>query len=175
MSWLTQERSGLAADRILDTAARLYSLYGVDGPGMEDVARAAGCSRATLYRYYPNRRALQVAFAQREAAEIVGVVAERTQAIDEPGARAVEAVLACLDEVRARPHLARWYAAGGADALREVLREAQVAETFGDPIDDPDRARWMLRIVLSFLADPGGDEDEERRLITRFLPPVASG
>jgi len=35
---------------------------------------------------------------------------------------------------------------------------------------DPDLAHWMLRIIVSFLTDPGADEAEERRLLSRFLP-----
>ena len=33
---------------------------------MNEIARAAGCSRATLYRYFENREALRTAYVHRE-------------------------------------------------------------------------------------------------------------
>jgi len=33
-------------------------------------------------------------------------------------------------------------------------------------------ARWVVRVILSFLANPGEDADEERALIERFVAPV---
>ena len=54
MSWLATERSELGAERILDAAAQLFAEQGIGQPGMEDIARAAGCSRATVYRYFDN-------------------------------------------------------------------------------------------------------------------------
>ena len=37
---------------------------------MSDIAAAAGCSRATLYRYFENREALHTAYVSREAREV---------------------------------------------------------------------------------------------------------
>ena len=167
MTWLADQRADLAAEHILDAAGQLFAEQGVDGPGMDEVARAAGCSRATLYRYFPNRRVLQVAFARREAAAITAEVSARVKRLRRPERRAAESVIGCLRAVRARPYLSAWYADAGAPVLRDVLHESAVLEGMGDP--DPDRARWLLRIVLSFLTDPGADEDEERRLIERFV------
>lgn len=47
---------------ILDAAARVFSEEGT-GANLAAVASAAGVSRATLYRYYPNREALLEALA----------------------------------------------------------------------------------------------------------------
>ncbi|HPY25671.1 MAG TPA: helix-turn-helix domain-containing protein, partial [Mycobacterium sp.] len=41
--------------RILHAAGELFAERGVDAVEMQDIARAAGCSRATLYRYFENR------------------------------------------------------------------------------------------------------------------------
>ncbi|MDQ1319611.1 MAG: hypothetical protein QG655_854, partial [Actinomycetota bacterium] len=53
--------------RILHAAGELFAERGVDAVEMQDIARAAGCSRATLYRYFENRAALHGAFVHREA------------------------------------------------------------------------------------------------------------
>lgn len=180
MSWLEAERSELAAERILDAAGELFVERGVDKPGMDEVARAAGCSRATLYRYFENRQALIYAFAHREARLITKQVAQATTDVSDPRSRVVEAVIACLAAVRERPHLAAWYT-GDSTLLREVLHDSPiirgVAQSYlaSDPdAIDPDLADWVLRIILSFLTSPGDDKEAERRLLERFLlsPPA---
>ncbi|MEU0269901.1 TetR/AcrR family transcriptional regulator [Nocardioides sp. NPDC006303] len=175
MSWLEAERTELAAERILDAAGELFVERGVDKPGMDEVARAAGCSRATLYRYFENRQALIYAFAHREARLITKQVAQVAAEVSDPRSRVVEAVVACLAAVRERPHLAAWYA-GDSTLLREVLHDSPiirgVAQSYlASDLDasDPDLADWVLRIILSFLTSPGDDEDAERRLLERFL------
>ena len=57
--WLASRRNEAAADRILDAAEELYTQRDSDSIGMNEIARAAGCSRATLYRYFENREALR--------------------------------------------------------------------------------------------------------------------
>ncbi|NED59644.1 helix-turn-helix transcriptional regulator, partial [Streptomyces sp. SID10244] len=51
--WLAPERAELAAQHILDIAERMFVEKGVSAVTMREIASAAGCSRATLYRYYP--------------------------------------------------------------------------------------------------------------------------
>lgn len=177
MTWLAEDRTALAAERILDAAARLFADQGVATTGMDEVAAAAGCSRATLYRYFDSRRALQQAFVHREALAIIEEVGDRVGEISDPTERAVEAVTACLAAVRSRPHLLTWYA-GDAPLLAGILRESPLIEGFaarfvGEPQEFPDYelARWVIRAVLSFLAWPGADLDEERRMVERFLAP----
>jgi AcrR family transcriptional regulator len=57
----THPKNALRFDRtaaaILDAAAHVFSEQGT-AANLADVAAAAGVSRATLYRYYPNREAL---------------------------------------------------------------------------------------------------------------------
>ena len=176
MSWLANERSELGAECILDAAAQLFADQGIGGPGMADIAQAAGCSRATVYRYFENKPALLRAFVHREARDIVEQVAgerEHGAALD-----VADAVVATLAAVRARPHLEAWYRDGATDLL-EVFRESPVITALasgflaaggGEP--DPDRGRWLLRVVMSFLREPGETPEDERRLVERFLAPV---
>ncbi len=156
------------ADRILTAAGELFVRDGVDGPGMGEVARSAGCSRATLYRHFTDRQALLDAFARREAAAIGAEVAARTAGLH-GRARLVEGVLATLAAVRAREHLTAWYA-HGTDTLHRVLGE-EVLAAFGQTPADADRGAWVLRVVLSFLTLPEDDAARERLLIEKFLLP----
>lgn len=180
MNWLATERSELGAERILDAAALLFVEQGIGRPGMEDIARAAGCSRATVYRYFENKQALLRAFVHREARDVTAQVARQLEHNADPGDVVTEAVVAALAAVRARPHLEPWYT-GGATDLLDVFRESPViaalAGTFLSSTggaSDADLGRWLLRVVMSFLREPGETPEEERRLVERFVAPVVA-
>ncbi len=63
------------AAAILDAAAHALSEHG-SSTNMADVAAAAGVSRATLYRYYPDREALLDALASHALAEAAARLAD---------------------------------------------------------------------------------------------------
>jgi len=176
---LVREYNELAAERILDVAARLFVEHGVARVGMAEVAKAAGCSRATLYRYFDSREALRLAYIHREAHRLDRDLAAHAAAIRDPAERVVESVLETLRRVRRDPALAGWFApddVGIASVLAQSsgVIEGMVAAFLGDR-EAPDtlrRARWLLRVVLSLLAMPGANEAEERAMIREFVVPV---
>ena len=176
---LVREYNELAAERILDVAARLFVEHGVARVGMAEVAKAAGCSRATLYRYFDSREALRLAYIHREARRLDRDLAAHAAAIRDPAERVVESVLETLRRVRRDPALAGWFApddVGIASVLAQSsgVIEGMVAAFLGDR-EAPDtlrRARWLLRVVLSLLAMPGANEAEERAMIREFVVPV---
>jgi AcrR family transcriptional regulator len=56
-----------ARQRILDTAYELFARRGVRGVGMNEVVERAGVAKATLYRHFPSKNDLVLAFLrQRE-------------------------------------------------------------------------------------------------------------
>src|SRR6266498_2066126 len=63
------------AAAILDAAAHALSEHG-SNTNMADVAAAAGVSRATLYRYFPDRDALLDALASHALADAAGRLPE---------------------------------------------------------------------------------------------------
>ncbi|TXL62759.1 TetR/AcrR family transcriptional regulator [Aeromicrobium terrae] len=154
-------------ERILDAAERLFASEGPRGVGMAAIAEAAGCSRATLYRYFENRRELQTAFASREAGRIVDDVLARSGDV-------VETILGALAEVRSRPSLAAWISPDASAELLDVLRHSPLVEATIDPADT-DLARWTLRSLVSLLAFPPDDAAEEERLVRRFVAPLLAG
>lgn len=181
MSWLEAPRRDLAAETILDAAAQLFGTKGVAATGMAEVAAAAGCSRATLYRYFENRHALRTAFVHREARRIGALVAERTAAITDPEARLVEAVVVALRAVRGEPTLAAWFRRGDVGIATELAHASEVIAALsasfwggpgGAPPGDDPASRWLVRVIVSFLSAPGADEGEERELLERFVAPA---
>lgn len=177
-SWLGDELDGLAAERILDAAGALFAAQGVAGTTMGDVAAAAGCSRATLYRYYDNRDALRAAFVQREARRIGRAVAGDVAGVTDPADRVVEAMVAALRRVRRDPALAAWFDPADAGIAARLARsaaiEAMVAAFVGDPADPAvaARARWIVRVIVSLLTQPGEGEQDERAMLRDFVAPV---
>jgi AcrR family transcriptional regulator len=178
VTWLGDERSRLGAERILDAAGELFAASADQGRGigavaMGDVARAAGCSRATLYRYFADRHELHVAYVHREARRVGGLVAADAARVTDPQERLVTAVLSAVGRVRESPSLAAWFADGDAAATAELAQASPVIEALGrSVVPDPLAARWVVRVVVSLLVAPGHDEAEERALVERFVAPV---
>jgi AcrR family transcriptional regulator len=98
--WLAARRTEVAADRILDAAAELFARRGVATVGMHEIAQAAGCSRATLYRYFENREALHTAFVHRETYRLHYTIIDQIAGVQDPGERLVEGVAVALRLVR---------------------------------------------------------------------------
>ncbi|WP_028637832.1 TetR/AcrR family transcriptional regulator [Nocardioides sp. URHA0032] len=155
----------MSPERILDTAAGLFAQHGVNAVSMGEVARAAGCSRATLYRYFSDRHELHLAFVHREARRIGALLAGETDLAD--------AVLAAVGHVRARPELLAWFGAADAGTTAELAQSSEVVGALGlGAAGDPDAARWLVRVIVSLLIVPGRDGAEERRMVERFVAPA---
>ncbi|ERN45086.1 TetR family transcriptional regulator [Prescottella equi NBRC 101255 = C 7] len=181
-TWLSDERVEAAAGRILDAAALLFVERGVAATGMADIAKAAGCSRATLYRYFENRGALHRAFVHREARRLGDRIARAVAAVADPRQRVTEAVLMAVREVRSTPALAAWFGLGDAGLASELASTSEVIDVLGTAFladvrhaDDAEitrRARWSVRAIVSLLTVPGIDDADERAMVEQFLVPV---
>lgn len=178
---MTPEVATQQTERILDAAARCFVEQGVARTSVGDVARAAGCSRPTVYRYFEDRAALRWAFVHREARRIGRAVLAEVGDEPDPARRLLLAVEAAVAAVRADPTLVAWFAGGDAGAAVEVASRSPVLESLvagflGGPCDErtADAARWVVRVVLSLLVMPGRDLAEERRMLEQFVAPVVT-
>ncbi|NUS56107.1 MAG: TetR/AcrR family transcriptional regulator [Streptomycetaceae bacterium] len=175
--WLGENRGQRAAERILDAAGRVFLRHGVAAADMADIAAEAGCSRATLYRYFDNRQALRIAYMHREARRVAAQVLAEVADHPTPSARVTGAVLAAVRIVRETPVLAAWFVPEGSGATAGMAGASDViASLCGTflPADDAaaGKARWMVRVVVSLLAMPGRDADDERAMVEAFVTPV---
>jgi AcrR family transcriptional regulator len=82
--WLGVRRTEVAADRILDAANDLFARQEAATVGMNEIASAAGCSRATLYRYFENREALYTAYVHRESYRLYREMTEQIASVADP-------------------------------------------------------------------------------------------
>src|SRR3954468_8631442 len=87
--------AGSARDRILDTAYDLFSHRGIRDVGVDEVIDRAGVAKATLYRHFPSKDDLVLAFLElREERWTVGWVEAQALA---RGATPEEQLLAIFD------------------------------------------------------------------------------
>ena len=180
--WLAMRRTEMAADRILDAAEKLFSTDDPTSIGMNEIADAAGCSRATLYRYFDNREALRTAYVHRAAYRLHDAIRRQITGIRDPAQRLVAGVVTTLRSVRESPALSSWFATtqppiGGQVANHSAVIKALAAgfvTSLGD--EQPDiverRARWLVRIITSLLLFPGHDDADEAAMVEDFVVPV---
>ena len=59
-------RRGRKFDQVLEGARAAFLALGFDGAGVDEIARRAGVSKATLYSYFPDKRLLFLEVVRRE-------------------------------------------------------------------------------------------------------------
>lgn len=178
-SWLAQERRQLAAARILAAAEELFATSGVEAVTMADVAAAADCSRATLYRYYPSRDELISDYIALVTERIVTAVAAKVAALTPRREQVRMSVVFTLAAVRDDPTLGPWFQLeAGLPARIAISHEAITAALDGFTADSASSAesaataRWLARTIIGLITVPEPDADAELAYIDRFVVPL---
>lgn len=180
--WLAVRRTEVAADRILDAAGELFGKKDAATVGMHEIASAAGCSRATLYRYFENRDALYTAYVHRESYRLYREMTDQITSVVDPRERLIEGIITSLRNVRESPALASWFATAQRPIGGEIAEQSQVIKALTEAFvislgpDEADlvehRARWLVRVMTSLLVFPGHDEADERGMLEEFVVPT---
>jgi AcrR family transcriptional regulator len=180
--WLAARRTEVAADRILDAAGELFAQQEAATVGMHEIASAAGCSRATLYRYFENREALYTAYVHRESYRLYREMTEQINSVVDPRERLIEGMLASLRNVRESPALASWFSTTQRPIGAEMAEQSEVIKALTEAFvislgpDDPElvahRARWLVRVMTSLFLFPGHNDDDERAMLEEFVVPI---
>jgi AcrR family transcriptional regulator len=175
--------------RIMLAAVAQCEEFGLRRTTMDDVARRAGLSRATLYRHFESKDALVQAVILAEAGRFFDRLDVAVDGLEHTDDRLVEGFAFALQYVR-RHALLRKLLRTEPEALLPYLlgdsrlipiATAAVAERVpGNASVDPDTARstaeLIVRLVLSLALSPDsalGIENARgaRRLARRFLVP----
>ncbi|HLF39866.1 MAG TPA: TetR/AcrR family transcriptional regulator [Acidimicrobiia bacterium] len=153
--------------RIVEATLRIVARYGLAKLTLDDVAREAGCSRATLYRRFPGKTVLLEAVVASESARLqsgldaalaeVGTLADAMAAVAAFGAHEFEnhaalQFLLAYEPGAVLPHVTF----AGADRLLELLA-GSVAPHLGrfmPGIQAKRAGEWLARIVLSYGCTP---------------------
>lgn len=181
-NWLALRRTEVAADRILDAAGQLSTERDPGSIGMNEIACAAGCSRATLYRYFESREALRTAYVHREAYRVHDEIKKQLTGISDPRQRLIAGVIATLRSVRESPALSSWFATTQPPIGGEVAEHSQVIDALAagflislgseKPGAVERRARWLVRVITSLLLFPGRNGADEAGMVEEFVVPV---
>lgn len=177
--------------RILDAALVLVGRWGVAKTALADVAKEAGCSRATLYRAFPGgKHHLMLSLAQREVHTYVAAIAEAIDAGDDLADALTRSLVVATRLLR--DHDAAQFILDHEPGLllpflgfHEVDRLYRATSTVLGPHLErflpPDRAAWAAewasRLFISYLFTPHEDRDpavidDARRLVDTFLVPA---
>ena len=118
---LQDRRAALGRDAVLDALVTHLEAGDADGISMEDLAREAGVSRRTLYRYFPTRADLIAAAGEHVRGRVLNI----DSAIAPDGLAAT--FRAGVARSEARPQLARaLLATESGRAVRGTFRQARV-------------------------------------------------
>jgi AcrR family transcriptional regulator len=180
-------------ERLLDAAEGCLGQFGPQKTSMEDVARAAGMSRATVYRYFENRDALLLGVASRQASDLAGEAIQYLGNFNTISDWLVEGLLFTLREIPQRPVFASLVtsldssAASklllgstgmiqiGVNVLRPMFATAKEQGLLRDDVNIDMLIEWLLRVLWTYLNAPSQvatDEDSMRKLFHMMLIPA---
>jgi AcrR family transcriptional regulator len=175
--WLVGgDRRTAAAERIYAAATDLIARDGMDAFDIDALAARVHCSRATIYRCAGGKREIRDAVMVRAASRIVESVRRAVDGLT--GAeRIVTAISVALSEIRSDPLGQLVFSAIRGAEERTWITESPVVAEFATELngltdDDTAAAQWIVRVVLSLLYWPIGDDEAERQMLARFISPA---
>lgn len=190
---LNDTKAKSVRERLLDSAEGCLAQFGPQKTSMEDVARAAGMSRATVYRYFENRDALLLGVASRQAANLATEAMSYLAKFDNIADWLVEGLIFTLREIPKRPVFASLVTSMdtrsastlflgssgmieiGVDVVRPIFGAAKQQGLLRDDVDVDLLIEWLLRVLWTYLNAPSQvatDEDGMRRLFRMMLLPA---
>lgn len=162
-------------ERIMAAGLAVAEANGLTRLSMGDVAKQAGVSRQTVYKYFSSKEALIAAVVEHEAATLIATVVTAAQAQDDPAAAMEAALVAALRGTRDHPLLDRLLRTepemllplltGRDSAVMNQVREiTQMVIGLRLPDLDPAElhryADIVARLLISFAINPPAEEPE---------------
>jgi AcrR family transcriptional regulator len=150
-------KRGTKCEQVLEGAHKVFMAHGYEGASVDEIARAAGTSKATLYSYFPDKRQLFQAVVQAQCSRTAEVVWEERG--DEPIEQALRRIAVsfagflfspgaqqmfrvCIAEAGRFPELGMaFHASGPARVRARLVAFFEEAAARGElAFDDPDVA-----------------------------------
>lgn len=132
-------KQGRKWDQVLDGARTVFMRDGFEGASVDDIAREANVSKATLYSYFPDKRLLFLEVAKCEckaqsdaAIERIEATGDLREALTEAAGRMVRFFMSdvgmqiyriVVGESQRFPEIGRQFYESGPAMVREILRK----------------------------------------------------
>lgn len=184
-------RKGRKYDQVLSGAQDVFLRDGFSGASVDDIARAANVSKATLYSYFPDKRQMFMEMARVQcAAQADAMLQEIDQSapaadvLTQTARGVLQLILSefglkvfriCVAEADRFPELGRrFYESGPAMGRQHMVAYLQCATEKGElKVADFDMAAWQfqelckadLYMRMVFGVDDGFSDDEVERVI----------
>lgn len=181
-----------ARDRVVAAAEHCFARYGVAKTTVEDVAAAAGTSRATVYRIFPGGRdEIILAALLASAQEFLPQIPVRLRSARSTGDAIVELVISAVMWVRTEPWresllstpLSRAITSADTAApyavcaafIEPYFAQAKQAGLVRPNVGLDDAVEYVVRMIHSLLIVPGRHERtaaQLRRYVRTFVLPA---
>jgi AcrR family transcriptional regulator len=181
-----------ARERVVRAAEQCFAQYGVGKTTVEDVARLARTSRASIYRYFPGGRdEIILAALLSSAHDFLPQIPARLRSARSVGDAIVELIVSAVEWVRSEPWrasllstpLSRTMSAADAAApyavcaafIAPYFEAAKDAGLVRSQVVLDDAVEFVVRVIHSLLVVPGHrdrDGAETRRYVRTFVLPA---
>ena len=169
-------KTGRKYEQVLEGARSVFMADGFEGASVDDIARAAGVSKATLYSYFPDKRLLFREVVRNEcnrqaceADELVETTCSPEKVLLETAHRIMEIILSefslqmfriCVAESERFPELGQEFYESGPLVLKTRLAEylegavargelkIEDTELAADQFAELCKAGWLLRAIF---------------------------
>ncbi len=176
-------------DLVLDATLACIARVGLTKTTLDDVAREAGCARATVYRYFPGKQPLLTALVAREAAtlrtHILDAAAETLTLADAATAVITTAAhelanhKALVFLTTHEPEVLLPFLAFERESAVLMAAAEMVAPAFNRFLSEAHATRlgeWVARLTMSYLCSPSQhldvfDAAQVRSLVDDFVLP----
>jgi AcrR family transcriptional regulator len=168
---------------LLDVARGCIERLGPTKAGLSDVASAAGVTRQTVYRYFVDADDLFNTAAVLASGGFLERMRERVNEHEGTAERIVETVVLAIREIPRDAHLSSLVRSGEFSTISSALKLSFVQEELlqlsdgalgTDEVQLEELAEILLRLLDSFLGDPGPERSEEelRAFMYRWFIPM---
>ncbi len=186
-----EPKKGRKFDQVLEGARQVFMSDGYEGASVDDIARAAGVSKATLYSYFPDKKFLFMQVAKtacqrqtQHAIETIDFNAPTVQVLHRIATEMVDFITSefgtrvfriCVGESERFPELAREFYESGPMLIRERLAdffrmamdrgELQIDDVLlaADQFHELCKADLFPRMIFS-MSDPITRADKDRTI-----------
>jgi len=168
---------------LLDVAKRCIDRFGLAKVSLSDVANEAGVTRQTVYRYFSDADDLFRSAAVLAGGGLHERMRTRALARKTLAERMVETLVVAIHEIPNDAHMSALLQSGDHFTVSSALRlrfvqDEMVVLADGkldlDEAEHDELAEILVRLLHSFLSDPGEERSEEelRAFLSRWLIPM---